>query len=163
VIGVYQLLHLIFKTDHFVKQKFFFIKALCQIWKICSNWFFKNNLQLFQIIYNLFLTQKTLPPKVTEWNNASLPWRYLLSNHRPLSSHVASAGQRHMASTAAHTAGSLSHIPTHIAYFTVVISSFLVSSTGILKRIKNLFTPKSFILLPKKSVKSSKIWIEYPT
>ena len=42
----------------------------------------------------------------------------LLSNHRPLSSHAAAAGQQHMASTAAHTAGSLPHTPhTHSGLF----------------------------------------------
>jgi|LakMenE01Jun11ns_1017448.scaffolds.fasta_scaffold9540059_1 hypothetical protein len=45
------------------------------------------------------------------------PPRHLLSNHRPLSSHAAAAGQLHMASTAAHTAGSLSHTPTHIGLY----------------------------------------------
>jgi hypothetical protein len=45
------------------------------------------------------------------------PPRHLLSNHRPLSSHAAAAGQQHMASTAAYTAGSLSHTSTHSAFF----------------------------------------------
>jgi hypothetical protein len=46
-----------------------------------------------------------------------------------------------MASTAADTAGSLSHTPKHtVLYFTVA-----VSSTGILERIKNFTIPKSFI------------------
>jgi hypothetical protein len=46
------------------------------------------------------------------------PLPHLLSNHRPLSSHAAAAGQQHMASTAADTAGSLSHTPhTHSVLF----------------------------------------------
>jgi len=48
-----------------------------------------------------------------------------------------------MASTAADTAGSLTHTHTH----TVLISQLglAVSSTGILERIKNFTIPKSFI------------------
>jgi hypothetical protein len=45
------------------------------------------------------------------------PPRHLLSNHRPLSSHAAAAGLRHMATTAAQTAGSLSHTHTHSGLF----------------------------------------------
>jgi hypothetical protein len=61
----------------------------------------------------------------------------------PLSSHAAAAGQQHMASTAADTAGSLTHTHTHtVLYCTLGLA---VSSTGILERIKNLTIPKSFI------------------
>jgi hypothetical protein len=50
-----------------------------------------------------------------------------------------------MASTAAHTAGSLSHTPTpHTQYFISQLE-LAVSSTGILERIKNFTIPKSFI------------------
>ncbi len=62
--------------------------------------------------------------------------------HRPLSSHAAAAGKQHMASTAAQTAGSLSHTPHTVLYFTAGINSFF---TGILERIKNFTIPKSFI------------------
>jgi hypothetical protein len=55
---------------------------------------------------------------------------------------VAAAGQRHMALTAAHTAGSLSHTPHTVVYFTAGIKCFF---TGILERIKNFTVPKSFI------------------
>jgi hypothetical protein len=71
------------------------------------------------------------------------PLHHLLSNHRPLSSHAAAAGQRHMASTAAHTAGSLTHTP-HTQWFISQLE-LAVSSTGILERIKNFTIPKSFI------------------
>jgi hypothetical protein len=71
------------------------------------------------------------------------PLHHLLSNHRSLSSHEAAAGQRHMASTAAHTAGSLTH-PPHTQYFISQLE-LAVSSTGILERIKNFTIPKSFI------------------
>jgi hypothetical protein len=48
-----------------------------------------------------------------------------------------------MASSAVHTAGSLSHTPTHrVVYFIAGINSFF---TGILERIKNFTIPKSFI------------------
>ena len=53
------------------------------------------------------------------------PLHHLLSNHRPLSSHAAAAGQRHMASAAAHTAGSLTHTPHTVLYVTAGINSFL--------------------------------------
>jgi hypothetical protein len=48
-----------------------------------------------------------------------------------------------MASTAAHTAGSLTHTP-HTQFFMSQLE-LTVSSTGILERIKNFTTPKSFI------------------
>jgi hypothetical protein len=47
-----------------------------------------------------------------------------------------------MASTAAHTAGSLSH--PHTQWFISQLE-LTVSSTGILERIKNFTIPKSFI------------------
>ncbi len=53
------------------------------------------------------------------------------------------AGQRHMASTAAHTAGSLTHTP-HTQCFMSQLE-LTVSSTGILERIMNFTVPKSFI------------------
>jgi hypothetical protein len=49
-----------------------------------------------------------------------------------------------MASTAAHTGGSLSHTPHTVLYFTAGINSFF---TGILERIKNFTIPKSFIYI----------------
>jgi hypothetical protein len=55
--------------------------------------------------------------------------RHLLSNHRPLSSHAAAAGLQHMASTAAQTAGSLSHTPHTVVYFTAGINSLLHMNT----------------------------------
>jgi hypothetical protein len=76
--------------------------------------------------------------------------RHLLSNHRPLSSHVAAAGQRHMASTAADTAGSLTYTP-HTQWFISQLE-LTVYSTGILERIKNFTIPKSFIKLPRSDV-----------
>jgi hypothetical protein len=48
-----------------------------------------------------------------------------------------------MASTAAHTAGSLTHTP-HTQCFISQLG-LAVSSTGILERIKNFTIPKSFI------------------
>jgi hypothetical protein len=51
------------------------------------------------------------------------------------------AGQQHMASTAAHTAGSLPHTP----HWFISQLELTVSSTGILERIKNFTIPKSFI------------------
>jgi hypothetical protein len=71
------------------------------------------------------------------------PPRHLLSNHRPLSTHAAAAGQQHMASTAAHTAGSLTHTP-HTQWFISQLEG-TVSSTGILERIKNFIIPKRFM------------------
>jgi hypothetical protein len=47
-----------------------------------------------------------------------------------------------MASTAVHTAGSLSHTPHIVVYFIAGINSFF---TGLLGRIKNFTIPKSFI------------------
>ncbi len=70
------------------------------------------------------------------------PPSHLLSNHRPLSSHAAAAGLRHMASTAAQTAGNLSH--AHTQWFISQLE-LTVYSTGILERIKNFTIPKSFI------------------
>jgi hypothetical protein len=71
------------------------------------------------------------------------PLHHLLSNHRPLSSHAAAAGQQHMASTAADTAGSLTHTPHTQGFISQL--ELAVSSTGILERIKNFTIPKSFI------------------
>jgi hypothetical protein len=71
------------------------------------------------------------------------PLHHLLSNHRPLSSHAAAAGQQHMASTAAHTAGRLTHTP-HTQCFISQLG-LAVSSTGILERNRNFTIPKSFI------------------
>jgi hypothetical protein len=48
-----------------------------------------------------------------------------------------------MASTAAHTAGSLSHTP-HTQWFISQLE-LTVSSTGILERIKNFTIPKRFM------------------
>jgi len=48
-----------------------------------------------------------------------------------------------MASTAAHTAGSLSHTPNTQGFISKL--ELTVSSTGILERIKNFTIPKSFI------------------
>jgi hypothetical protein len=48
-----------------------------------------------------------------------------------------------MASTAAHTAGSLPHTP-HTQWFISQLE-LTVSSTGILERIKNFTIPKRFI------------------
>jgi hypothetical protein len=47
-----------------------------------------------------------------------------------------------MASTAAYTAGSLSHTPTQ---WFISQLELTVSSTGIFERIKNFTIPKSFI------------------
>jgi hypothetical protein len=69
------------------------------------------------------------------------PLIHLLSNHRLLSSHAAAAGQEHMASTAAHTAGSLTHTP-HTQCFMSQLE-LTVYSTGILERIKNFTIPKA--------------------
>jgi hypothetical protein len=70
------------------------------------------------------------------------PPRHPLSNHRPLSSHFAAAGQRHIASTAAQQLAALLTPPHTVLYITAGISSF---STGIFERIKNFSIPKSFI------------------
>jgi len=61
-----------------------------------------------------------------------------LSNHRPLSSHAAAAGQWHMASAAAHTGYSwqpFSHPPTQ---WFISQLELTVSSTGYLKELRIL-------------------------
>jgi hypothetical protein len=133
-----------YKTDHFVSQKFVFfhLKAYCKILKVCSIKFVKNNsLSKEHVIY--FFNREHCHLQSQNETNASLPPRHLLSNHRPLSSHAAAAGQLHMAPTVAHTAGSLSHTPTRSTLYSQL--ELEVSSTGILERIKNFTISKSFI------------------
>jgi hypothetical protein len=69
----------------------------------------------------------------------SLALHHLLSNHRPLSSYAAAAGQQHMASQQQLIQLASLLTPPH------TVLELAVSSTGILKRIKNFAFPKSFI------------------
>jgi hypothetical protein len=81
------------------------------------------------------------------------PPRHLLSNHRPLSSHAAAAGQQHMASTAAHTSGSLSptHTHTHTQWFVSQLE-LTVSSQEYLKELRILLFQRALYKLPSRDV-----------
>ena len=119
------------KTDHFVSQKLvFFHESLVLNFKSLLNLIFFNNSQPSKVHVIYLFNREHYYLKSQNGTNASLPPLHLLSNHRPLSSHAAAAGQQHMASTAADTAGSLTHTHTHtVLYFTAGISSFLHRNT----------------------------------
>jgi hypothetical protein len=72
---------------------------------------FSNNMLFIAYTENTATYSHRMEPKHLS------PPCHLLSNHRPLSSHAAAAGQQQMASTAAQTAGSLSHTPKHSGLF----------------------------------------------
>ena len=78
------------------------------------------------------------------------PPRHLLSNHRPLSTHAAAAGQQHMASTAAHTAGSFHHTP-HTQWFNSQLE-LTVSSQEYLKELRFLLFQRALYKLPSRDV-----------
>ena len=78
------------------------------------------------------------------------PLIHLLSNHRLLSSHAAAAGQEHMASTAAHTAGSLTHTP-HTQWFISQLE-LTVSSQEYLKELRILLFQRALYKLPSRDV-----------
>ncbi len=82
-------------------------------------------------------------------NNLSPP-RHLLSNHRPLSSHAAAAGQWHMASRAADTAGSLTHTP-HTQWFISQLE-LTVSSQKYLKELRILLFQRALYKLPSRDL-----------
>ena len=77
------------------------------------------------------------------------PPLHLLSNHRPLSSHAAAAGQLHMASTAAHTAGSLSHTPTHIGLYSW---NYQFPPQEYLKELRILLFQRALYKLPSRDL-----------
>ncbi len=129
------VLHFIFikLTILFNKSKFFFIKAQCKIWQICSIWFLKNYSQLFHIIYNSFLTQRTLPP----YSHKMEP-KYLspCTTYCPITGPSPHMRQLLDSGTCrAHGNSSLyrwhpySHPPCTVLYFTAGISSFLHRNT----------------------------------
>jgi hypothetical protein len=133
-----------YKTDHFVSQKLlFFHKNIVLNFKSLLNLIFLNNSQLSKEYVIYFFPREHCHLQSQNGTKASLPPHHILSNHSPLSSHAAAAGQQHMASTAADTAGSLTHTP-HTQWFISQLE-LTVSSTGILEIIKNFTIPKSFI------------------
>jgi hypothetical protein len=83
-----------------------------------------------------------------EPNHVSPP-RHLLSNHTPLSSHAAAAGQWHMASTAAQTAGTLSH--THTQWFISQLE-LTVLPQEYLKELRILLFQRALYKLPSRDV-----------
>ena len=94
-----------------------------------------------QIICNLFLSQRTLPPIVTEWNQRiSPPAAPAVQSQAPLltcgscwtAAHGINSRQLAAFLTPPHT----------VVYFELGINSFF---TGILERIKNFTILKSFI------------------
>ncbi len=117
---------------------------------MCLNWFFKNISQHFKkyVIYCLDWEHCHLQSQ--NETKTSLPPRLLLSNHRPLSSHAAAAGQRHMASRAPDTAGSLTHTP-HTQWFISQLE-LTVSSQEYLKELRILLFQRAFYKLPSRDV-----------
>jgi hypothetical protein len=81
------------------------------------------------------------------------PPRHLLSNHRPPLLTCGScwtAGQRHMASTAADTAGSLTHT-SHTQWFISQLD-LTVSSQEYLKELRILLFQRALYKLPSRDV-----------
>jgi hypothetical protein len=70
----YQLLHLIFTKLTILFHKIrFFHQSLVYNLKNFLNLIFNKYFPTFQLICNLFLRQRTLPPIVTEWNQSISP------------------------------------------------------------------------------------------
>jgi hypothetical protein len=106
---------------------------------------FRKIVPTLQIISNLFLTQRTLPPIVTEWNQRISP----LPAAPAVQSQAPSPHMRQLLDSSTwhqqqliQLAAFLTHTPHTVVYFTAGINSFFI---GILERIKNFTFPKSFI------------------